>query len=34
MRLNEPITDREIMVDADRPIVSRTDAGGRITFVN
>ena len=34
MRLNEPITDREIMVDEDRPIVSRTDAGGRITFVN
>ncbi|MBI2253402.1 MAG: PAS domain S-box protein [Proteobacteria bacterium] len=34
MRLNEPITDREIMVDADRPIVSKTDAGGRITFVN
>ncbi|WP_374377565.1 methyl-accepting chemotaxis protein [Dongia sp.] len=34
MRLNEPITDREVIVDADRPIVSRTDAGGRITFVN
>jgi len=34
MRLNEPITDREILVDADRPIVSKTDAGGRITFVN
>jgi aerotaxis receptor len=34
MRLNEPVTDREILVDADRPIVSKTDAGGRITFVN
>jgi methyl-accepting chemotaxis protein/aerotaxis receptor len=34
MRLNEPITDREILLDADRPIVSKTDAGGRITFVN
>ena len=34
MRVNEPITDREVMVEEDRPIVSRTDAGGRITFVN
>lgn len=34
MRLNEPITNREIEVEEDRPIVSRTDAGGKITFVN
>jgi methyl-accepting chemotaxis protein/aerotaxis receptor len=34
MRVNEPITDREIEVEEDRPLVSRTDTGGRITFVN
>ena len=34
MRVNEPITDREIDVEAERPLVSKTAAGGRITFVN
>jgi methyl-accepting chemotaxis protein/aerotaxis receptor len=34
MRLNEPITTEEVTVEEGRPIVSRTDAGGRITFVN
>ena len=34
MRTNEPITSTEIDVDAARPIASRTDTGGRITFVN
>lgn len=34
MRINEPVTTTEIDVDADRPIASRTDIGGRITFVN
>ncbi|MBV1799730.1 methyl-accepting chemotaxis protein [Siccirubricoccus sp. G192] len=34
MRINEPITDREIPVPAAEPLVSRTDPGGRITFVN
>lgn len=34
MRLNQPITDREIDFPADEPLVSRTDPGGRITFVN
>jgi PAS domain S-box-containing protein len=34
LRLNEPITDREIEIPAHQPLVSRTDPGGRITFVN
>jgi methyl-accepting chemotaxis protein/aerotaxis receptor len=34
MRLNEPITNTEIELEEGRPLVSRTDAGGRITFVN
>ena len=34
MRLNEPITDREIEMEDGVLLVSRTDTGGRITFVN
>ncbi|BAI71714.1 methyl-accepting chemotaxis protein [Azospirillum sp. B510] len=34
MRLNEPITDREIIMEDGVLLVSRTDTGGRITFVN
>lgn len=34
MRINEPVTNTEIEVDPTRPIASRTDIGGRITFVN
>ncbi|MBP2297912.1 methyl-accepting chemotaxis protein [Azospirillum picis] len=34
MRLNEPITDREIVMEEGVLLVSRTDTGGRITFVN
>ncbi|MFL5280540.1 MAG: methyl-accepting chemotaxis protein [Rhodopila sp.] len=34
MRLNEPITDHEVLVPENQTIVSRTDTGGRITFVN
>ncbi|MFL5254291.1 MAG: PAS domain-containing protein [Rhodopila sp.] len=34
MRVNEPVTNREIEVPADKPLVSRTDLGGRIVFVN
>ena len=34
MRVNEPITDHEIVVPDGEPIVSRTDRGGRIEFVN
>jgi PAS domain S-box-containing protein len=34
MRINEPVTNREVEVDASRPIASRTDTGGRIKFVN
>jgi methyl-accepting chemotaxis protein/aerotaxis receptor len=34
MRLNEPVTNREIIVPAGKPLVSRTDAGGRIQFCN
>src|SRR3712207_1187077 len=34
MRINEPITDREILVPGDEPLVSRTDRGGRIEFFN
>ncbi len=32
--LNEPITNHEVDFPADQPLVSRTDTGGRITFVN
>ncbi len=34
MRLNEPVTDREITIPDGESLVSRTDAGGRITFAN
>jgi PAS domain S-box-containing protein len=34
MRVNEPITDREILMPEGELLVSRTDPGGRITFVN
>src|ERR1700761_4865339 len=34
MRVNEPITNREVELSADEPLVSRTDPGGRIAFVN
>ncbi|CAH2602898.1 PAS domain-containing protein [Rhodovastum atsumiense] len=34
MRLNEPVTDLEILLPEDEPLVSRTDTGGRIVFVN
>ncbi|MCR6632662.1 MAG: methyl-accepting chemotaxis protein [Magnetospirillum sp.] len=34
MRVNEPITDREIQLPDGELLVSRTDPGGRITFVN
>jgi PAS domain S-box-containing protein len=34
MRLNEPITDREVLVPEDVLLVSGTDGGGRIRFAN
>jgi aerotaxis receptor len=34
MRLNEPVTTREILVPEGQTLVSRTDTGGRIVFVN
>ncbi len=34
MRVNEPITPHEEEVPEGEPLVSRTDPGGRITFVN
>jgi methyl-accepting chemotaxis protein/aerotaxis receptor len=34
MRVNEPITQQEHEVPDGDPLVSRTDTGGRITFVN
>jgi PAS domain S-box-containing protein len=34
LRLNEPITDHEIQMQDGDVLVTRTDAGGRITFVN
>jgi aerotaxis receptor len=34
MRVNEPITSHEIEVPPGEPLVSRTNVGGRITFVN
>jgi PAS domain S-box-containing protein len=34
MRVNEPITDREVEVPEGEPLVSKTDTGGRITFAN
>jgi methyl-accepting chemotaxis protein/aerotaxis receptor len=34
MRINEPCTDREVLVPEDEILVSRTDAGGRIQFCN
>ncbi|MEN0072786.1 MAG: methyl-accepting chemotaxis protein [Paracraurococcus sp.] len=34
MRLNEPITDREILVPETEVLVSGTDTGGRILFAN
>ena len=34
MRVNEPITNNEVMMQDGTMLVTRTDAGGRITFVN
>ncbi len=34
MRLNEPITDREVEMKEGELLVSQTDAGGKIMFVN
>src|SRR3954470_14735759 len=34
MRINGPVTNHEVEVPADKPLVSRTDLGGRIVFVN
>ena len=34
MRLNEPITDREVEMSNGQLLVSQTDAGGKIMFVN
>ena len=34
MRLNEPVTNREIDVPAAEPLVSKTDTNGRIVFAN
>jgi methyl-accepting chemotaxis protein/aerotaxis receptor len=34
VRVNEPITDREVLMKDGEALVSKTDAGGRITFVN
>ncbi|MGE5502099.1 MAG: PAS domain-containing protein, partial [Ignavibacteriales bacterium] len=34
MRVNEPITNREVELPENELLVSRTDTGGRITFVN
>ncbi|MBP2231105.1 PAS domain S-box-containing protein [Azospirillum agricola] len=34
MRVNTPITDKEVLMADGVPLVSRTDPGGRITFVN
>ena len=34
MRVNEPITDREVEMPEDELLVSRTDTAGRIVFVN
>ncbi|CAO3434051.1 methyl-accepting chemotaxis protein [Azospirillum endophyticum] len=34
MRVDTPITDREVHLTEGVPLVSRTDMGGRITFVN
>ncbi|MCB4821720.1 PAS domain-containing protein [Roseicella aerolata] len=34
MRLNEPITDREVVVPEDTVLVSGTDTAGRIRFAN
>jgi aerotaxis receptor len=34
MRLNEPVTNTEIELPDNEPLVSRTDSGGRIVFAN
>jgi len=34
VRVNEPVTNHEVFLPEGETIVSRTDAGGRITFVN
>ncbi|MBR9971539.1 methyl-accepting chemotaxis protein [Magnetospirillum sulfuroxidans] len=34
MRVNEPITDHEVEMEDGQILVSKTDCGGRITFVN
>jgi methyl-accepting chemotaxis sensory transducer with Pas/Pac sensor len=34
MRINMPVTDHEYVLDGERSIVSKTDLGGRIVYVN
>jgi aerotaxis receptor len=34
MRVNEPVTSREVVLKDGEVLVSRTDTGGRITFIN
>jgi len=34
MRVNEPVTGKEVVMTEGQVLVSRTDTGGRITFVN
>jgi PAS domain S-box-containing protein len=34
MRDNGPITDHEVDIPSDEPLVSRTDPGGRMVFAN
>jgi aerotaxis receptor len=34
MRINEPVTQEELIVPDEEPLVSRTDTGGRIRFAN
>jgi len=34
MRDNGPVTNHEVLIPEDEPLVSRTDPGGRIVFVN
>ena len=34
MRINTPVTDREVQLNDDSMIVSKTDLKGRITYIN
>ncbi len=34
MRINTPVTDREVELSVDTMIVSKTDTKGRITYIN